>query len=288
VDQEREISAEPGSYDFRRVSTTALIPAFGRGEYSDIPWAKEMLAFLRARGLTPEGGLWNERGAQNYAPFFESRFKSVNRILAERGARQVLELAAGLSPRGMDFAQRGIVFVEADLAESSELKRGIVTALCGAVPPNLHLCVASVIDSAEFRQCCGVFSDGPVAVATEGLLRYLTFHEKKLLSANVRELLTRHGGFWVTTDIHLRQWARGHRRVTSRQRETELLGRDLDPNYFEDVGHAQRFFEECGFAVDSRPLLEGIRESVITLPMAPDDLLAELNDRRTFVLTCTG
>lgn len=273
------------SYDFRRISVTALIPAFGRGEYTDIPWAKEMLAFLRARGLTPDGGPWTESAAENYAPFFEARFKSVNRILDERGATQVLELAAGLSPRGMDFAQRGVVYVEADLADSSEFKREVVTAVCGKVPENLHLCTASVIDKAEFRGCCAVFSDGPVAVSAEGLLRYLTFAEKKLLCANVRELIEKHGGFWVTTDIHLRHWAHGHRRLPSHQREKGKLGRDLDPNYFDDLDHAQKFFEECGFAVDSRPLLEEIRERVISLPMAPEDLLAELNDRRTFVLT---
>jgi len=273
------------SYDFRRVSQTALIPAFGRGEYTDIPFANEMLAFLRTRGLTPDGGPWSESAAQNYAPFFEARFKSVNHILEERGATQVLELAAGLSPRGMDFARRGILYVEADLAESSEFKREAVTAVCGQMPPNLHLCASSVIDSTEFRQCSAAFSDGPVAVANEGLLRYLTFGEKRHLCANVRELLVRHGGFWVTPDIHLRHWAQGHRRVASRQRETEQLGRDLDPNYFDDLHHAQTFFEECGFAVDSRPLLEGIRDHVISLPMAPEALLAELNDRRTFVLT---
>ena len=282
MDPGREIT-EP--YDFRRVSPTALIPAFGRGEYSDIPWAKEMVAFLRERGLTPESGPWSERAAQNYAAFFESRFKSVNRVLGERGATQILELAAGLSPRGMDFAQRGVVYVEADLAESCEFKREVVKAVCGAMPANLHLCAASVIDSAEFRRCCAVFGEGPVAVATEGLLRYLTFAEKELLCANVRELLEKHGGFWVTTDIHLRHWARGHRRVESRQREREQLGRDLDPNYFDDVEHARRFFGECGFRVDARPLLEGIRGRVLSLPMAPEDLMAELNDRRTFVLT---
>lgn len=276
------------SYDFRRVSVTALIPAFGRGEYSDIPWANEMVVFLRGRGLTPEGGPWSETAARSYAAFFEARFKCVNNILEERGATQVLELAAGLSPRGMDFAQRsGIVYVEADLAESSEFKREVVREVCGGVPANLHLCAASVIDSAEFRECCAVFSEDAVGVATEGLLRYLTFDEKRILCANVRELLEDHGGFWVTTDIHLRQWARGHRRVASRQRETEQLGRDLDPNYFDDVDHARTFFEECGFKVESRPLLEGIRERVASLAMAPEDLLAELNDRRTFVMTVT-
>lgn len=271
-------------YDFRRVSVTALIPAFGRGEFTDIPWAKEMLAYLRARALTPDGGPWSESAAHNYAPFFEARFKSVNHVLEERGAAQVMELAAGLSPRGMDFAQRGVVYVEADLAESIEFKREVVTAVLGRIPADLHLCAASVLDRAEFRQCCELFSNGPVAVTTEGLLRYLTFAEKTQLAANVHELLSKHGGFWVTTDIHLRTFAHGHRRLVRREQEKESLGRDLDPNYFDDLDHAQRFFEGCGFAVDSRPLLEGIRDRVLSLDLAPEELLSELNERRTFVL----
>jgi hypothetical protein len=36
--------------------------------------------------------------------------------------------------------------------------------------------------------------------------------------------------------------------------------------------------------VESRPLLEGIRDRVISLPNAPAELAAELNDRRVFVL----
>lgn len=263
---------------------TALIPAFARGELTDIPWAKETLACLRARGSSLSGGPWNERAAHNYAPFFEARFKAVNRILEERGATQVLELAAGLSPRGMDLARKGIVYVEADLADSIELKREVVKAVLGGEPANLFLCEASVLDGGELSRCCAAFrEDRPVAITAEGLLRYLTFDEKTRLCANVRDILSRYGGFWVTTDIHLRHWARQQSPINSAT-ETESLGRNLDPNYFDDLEHARTFFEGCGFEVDSRPLLEGIRDRVVSLPMAPDALVSELTDRRVFVL----
>lgn len=270
-------------YDFRRVSATALVPAFGRGELTDIPFAKEMLTCLRTKGVTLSGGPWSERATHEYAAFFESRFKSVNSILEEYGATQILELAAGLSPRGMDFAQRGITYVEADLAESMESKREIIISMLGHIPANLHLCAASVVDRAGFMACAAAFGQEPVAVTTEGLLRYLTFEEKEHLAANVRELLVRHGGMWITTDIHLRSWAR-RRSPIRREQETEHLGRDLDPNYFDDLEHAQAFFEKCGFAVEPRPLLEGIRDRVVSLKYAPEELVAELNDRRTFIL----
>jgi len=76
----------------------------------------------------------------------------------------------------------------------------------------------------------------------------------------------------------------GARPPLPRLNETERLGRNLDPNYFDDLEHARAFFEGCGFEVESRPLLEGIRETVISLPNATEELLAELNDRKTFTL----
>jgi len=271
-------------YDFNRVSQTALIPAFARGEYTDIPWAKEMLSYLRSNDAGIAEGPWGDRAVGAYASFFEARFKSVNQVIDESGYRQVLELAAGLSPRGMDFAQRGFTYVEADLADSSALKREIAAAVLGQVPAGLHLCPANVLDRAGLRACCTAFAPKPVAVATEGLLRYLTFEEKRQLAGGVREILSGYGGLWVTTDIHLRRWAQGHRGIVNRRMETERLGRDLAPNYFEDLDHARTFFEECGFQVESRPLLEGIRDGIMSLANASDELIAELEERRTFVL----
>ena len=270
-------------YDFRRVSVTALIPAFARGEYTEIPWAKEMLAILRARGAELSAGPWTKDAPGQYASWFEARFRAVSRLLEEKRATQVLELAAGFSPRGMDFAERGLVYVEADLAESIALKREIVSAILGSVPENLHLCAASVIDRTQLLACCSAFVSGrPVAVTTEGLLRYLTFEEKTQLAANVHEILRRYGGWWITPDIHLKGWAE-RQSATYHQGEREILGRSLDSNYFADLDHARRFFEGCGFAVDSRPLLEGIRDQ-ITAPQN-EEQGAWLNELRLFVLT---
>jgi O-methyltransferase involved in polyketide biosynthesis len=271
-------------YDFRQVSPTALIPAFARAENTGIPWAKETVEFLLTKGLEAPGGSAGEPAIKDYAAFFESRFKAVNAVLAEQKSGQVLELAAGLSPRGMEMSQRGIVYVEADLDDSIALKREVVTAVLGSVPASLQLCPVNVLDAKALRDCCSVFDNSAVAITTEGLLRYLTFDEKKQLGAIVHGILALHGGFWVTTDIHLRQWAMGHRRLVNRKMETERLGRSLDANYFDDLDHARRFFEECGFRVEERPLLEGVRDQVHSLPTAPDELAAELNARRAFIL----
>ena len=36
-------------YDFRLIAVTAVLPAFARGEFTDIPWAKEVLGWLNAK-----------------------------------------------------------------------------------------------------------------------------------------------------------------------------------------------------------------------------------------------
>jgi len=272
------------AYDFRQVSVTAFVVAYARGLYTDIPLAKEMFAVLRDRGATLSGTPWSEQKGREFAPFVDARFRAVSRLIQEKDATQVLELAAGLSPRGMDLAQRGMVYVEADLPDSTVMKREIVTAILGSVPANLHLCPASVVDRAQLLACCSPFDAArPLAIATEGLLRYLTFDEKAQLAANVHEILSRYGGWWITPDIHLRKWMVARQTPAHRESESATLGRDLDPNYFDDLDHAHAFFEGNGFTVDSRPLLAGL-EGQVALP-EKEDRMAELNERRVFIVT---
>ncbi len=270
------------AYDFRRVSVTALVTAFARGEHTSIPWAKEIAAALRQRGASLPDGPWSE-GARDIATFLDARFRAVNRLLDEKSPTQVLELAAGLSPRGMELAPRGVVYVEVDLAESITMKREVVTAVLGSVPSSLHLSAASVVDRAQLLASCAPFDiRQPVAVTTEGLLRYLTFEEKTHLAETVHQILRQYGGWWITPDIHLKAWAR-RQTAAYRQTELEMLGRNIESNYFADLDHARQFFEDCEFAVDSRPLLEGVRDQI--LPLRLEDQITELNDRRIFVLT---
>ena len=269
-------------YDFRRVSVTALVPAFARGEHTEIPWAKEMLAVLQERGASLSGGPWSEYSVNDYAPLFDARFRAVTRLIELKGATQVLELAAGLSPRGMELARRGILYVEADLDESIAMKREVIAAILGELPENLHLCSASVIDRAQLLACCSPFArDRPVAITAEGLLRYLTFEEKTHLAAIVYEILERYGGWWITPDIHLQSWAQ-RQSQRYREHERELLGRSLASNYFSDLEHAQAFFENCGFSVESLPLMEGIGDQIS--PFHNEEVMRELNDRRIFVV----
>lgn len=255
-----------------------------RGEFTDIPFARELLEHLKPQLPSTEG--LPSGGLRSYTPFFEARYKSVSRILIEQGAKQILELAAGFSSRGMEWSQRADfqdgVYVETDLPDMIENKRSIVTAILGSIPANLNLCCASVLNRSELEHACSSFRKARVAVTTEGLLRYLTFPEKEQLAANVAAILRQFGGTWITPDIHLRQWMKEHTGTRLHQRLANDLGRDVEPNYFDDLAHARSFFERCGFTVEERPLMEGIE--VGTLAAASADMLKQLEERRTFVL----
>jgi O-methyltransferase involved in polyketide biosynthesis len=271
-------------YDFERVSATALGPVIARGEYSDIPFAREILAYLRERSLEPPDEFL--KGIRAQAPFFEARFKAVSRILAELQATQIFELASGFSPRGLDPAFGGLAYVEVDLPKMIEQKREIVTALLGSIPSHLKFCRASVLNYDELAQGLRHFRKEPVAVTSEGLLRYLTFDEKAQLAENVKSILHIYGGAWITPDIHLKKWAPENRPGSSTDWSfAALLGRDIKPNYFDDFVHARSFFEGCGFQVEERPLLEGIRGRVISLPLGAPELVAELESRRIYTMT---
>jgi hypothetical protein len=84
----------------------------------------------------------------------------------------------------------------------------------------------------------------------------------------------------------LKKWAPENRPGSSTDWSfAALLGRDIKPNYFDDFVHARSFFEGCGFQVEERPLLEGIRGRVISLPLGAPELVAELESRRIYTMT---
>jgi O-methyltransferase involved in polyketide biosynthesis len=277
------------AYDFERISFTALGPVIGRGEFTDIPFAKEILDHIKNTVINDPSVYPSAeflKGIRDHAAFFEARFKAVSRILVERQATQIVELASGYSPRALDPAFRGARYVEVDLPKMIELKRAIVTALLGSIPDHLQFCSASVLDRDELSRGLAHLGNAPVAVIAEGLLRYLTFEEKTLLAGNVRHILSPHGGVWITPDIHLRKWVRERRPEAGIDWNfQEQLGRDLNPNYFDSFAHARSFFEGCGFRVEEQPLLEGIRDRIVSLPLSSPEFLAELEHRRIFIMT---
>ena len=245
---------------FAKISLTAKLTAYMR-QFTDIPFAQDIANLVRAKKafdqllrryhLRPENLHW-------YAPIFEARHKSIGAMIRRSGARQILELAAGLSSRGLAMtADSGLRYVETDLEELIAEK----TALIGAITrrhrllprDNLRVLAANALDREQLLGATKSLRPGlPVTVIHEGLLQYLSSSETETVARNVHEILGSFGGVWITPDLSLKSDSAN---VSDQQKLfqriiAEATDRTMYNNVFENVEHVTDYFKRMGFQVE--------------------------------------
>src|ERR1041385_1494837 len=84
-----------------KISPTAWGVAFRR-TFTDIPLSKEIFEALEEirKKDSHQTEDFQRTSLTDLAPYFEARYKMINHLLEQTGQTQVLELAAGMSPRG--------------------------------------------------------------------------------------------------------------------------------------------------------------------------------------------
>jgi O-methyltransferase involved in polyketide biosynthesis len=246
--------------EFDPISVTARLAAHMR-RFSGLPFAEEVAERLRARdtfdallrdhGLSPDELLW-------YAPVFELRYRSVTAAIRALGATQVLELASGVSLRGLEMTRDpAITCVETDLPELTGEKAGLIADLRRAhhLPDhgNLHVAAANALDASELAAAAERLRPGaPTAIVTEGLLLYLSREEMETVARNVRALLDRYPGAWITSDFPIRADVGD---VSERQRRFRDIvagatERRMYDNAFADAGELARFLAAAGLSAE--------------------------------------
>ena len=258
---------ENGDHD--RISPTAKITAYWRS-LSDIPFSQEIAQAVDAESTARQmlGDRIVSMGTLSPS-IFEVRYKSINRGLARTGLTNVLELACGLSPRGLEIAAKGGVYVGTDLPEMLTESASLMTAIAGRdkVPlDNLHFHAANVLDREALEHAAAHFRKERFAICNEGLLMYLNREEKVVTARNIRELLLRNGGHWITTDIVFRALRDSVRTLFSLETRkalapvlkafAEKTGRDIHANDFANKAEAVAFFEKEGFSIEEFPVYD--------------------------------
>lgn len=128
------------------------------------------------------------------------RHVAIDHVVRAARRPRILELAAGLSRRGLTFSEDATVdYVEVDRPAVLEAKRALLSRTAegrrALARPNLRLLGADVIETplAELSP-----PDGrPLAVIAEGLLMYLQVEAQRSLVGRVRERLADGGGTFV-------------------------------------------------------------------------------------------
>ena len=233
---------------YREIIPTAILTAYPR-TFSDIPYSQEIFDELQRH----YGELDDSLIVDRLAVELEARSKLIDRLLAETGASQVLEIAAGFSSRGLVFAaQPDTQYVELDLPDLAELKTQIVGNIAH-IPENLHILGGNALRLSDFDEASQYFDTGkPVVVVNEGLLRYLTFDEKAQVASNIRGLLERFGGIWISGDGATKSF-RDSQNKNVPSVNTTLMNttkRNNVGNAFESQEHFREFFGNLGFTVE--------------------------------------
>ena len=248
------------SSTFAPISLTAKLTAYMR-QFTDIPFARDVAelvqakaAFenlLRDRHLKPDDLTW-------YAPILELRYKSITEMIRRSGAGQILELASGLTLRGLAMtADPGLDYVETDLDELTGGKSALISEISRrhrlSVRNNLRTLAANALERENLAAATENFRPGqPIAIVHEGLLQYLTATETETVARNIHDLLEKFGGVWITPDFSMKADAAtvSEQQKQFRQIVASATDRTMYNNAFNDTEHLNAYFGRLGFQVE--------------------------------------
>jgi len=256
---------------YEKIGPTAWGVARFRAQ-ADIKYAQEIfdeLAILIKPTHPLEVEYIRRSKESNIAPQLEARYKLINQLLATSKTNQILEMASGLSPRGLTMTEEdpSLCYVEVDLPEMVETKKRLIQTLVDkniAKPQNnLHIEDGDVLDADYLMATTRYFKTGPIAIINEGLLRYMNFDQKAIVAKNVRTLLEKFGGVWITSDITLPRVLEHHEESKlNRGLIKALSGIDIERNAFENEPAAIEFFKNLGFTIERHSFLEVIDDLI--------------------------
>ena len=226
-------------------------------------------------------------------PFFESRYRILDKLIGQTGIQKILEVAAGFAPRSLIWTENpAVTYVEVDLPFKIGQKREVVNTLIDQLKINprtsLYFEEGDVLDMGDLsRAVKHLGHNGPIIIANEGLLRYLTHDQKKIVAENFKKLLERFGGYWITPDINLAEsFQTNPLHVTYTDKIQSRLGTDINANVFKSIAEGKAFFEDLGFTVEEHSFMEVANEIVCAerINMSDDKIKELIGWRVAFVM----
>ncbi|MFA7253392.1 MAG: class I SAM-dependent methyltransferase [Patescibacteria group bacterium] len=260
--------------DFESVIPTAILTAYPR-TLTDIPYAKEVFNVLN-KDKIPSNLIVDKLAVE-----LEARYKLISKLLEESNINQILELASGYSTRGLDLTVRNdqMSYVELDLPQVGDKKIEILKTFT-TIPKNLHVISGNALNKEDVDKCEQYFDEeSQIAIANEGLLRYLNFDEKKHVATNIRNLLSKHGGLWITCDATPRKFiANQDANLPDFNKSLSKISDRNNASWrFSNIGHVKEFFDEIGFAIESVHPLSEVKEE-LTSPKTLDLNARQVDD----------
>lgn len=230
--------------DFDSICPTAIITAYPK-IYTNIKYSKEIYSYL-SQNVSLDNITLNKM----LAPEIEARYKLIDKLFEQNNIEQVIELAAGYSSRGLEYANRGIKYIEIDLKQVIDIKKKIILDINKEVS-NLEFIEADVTNSMLSDIVLKkIDKTKPVAIISEGLFRYLTWNEKEKVVKNIFNILSVTNGCWITCDI-TPKGLKETQNIINTNLNYELnnvTDRNKLNDRFENIEHINKFMKEKGFS----------------------------------------
>jgi len=254
---------------------TAIMTAYPK-TLTDIPYSLEIFNHIKKIN---GGEIKPAFTRDDLAPVIEARHKLTDKMVRHANTSQILDIASGFSPRGLSFsALPNAVCVEIDLPEMAEMKKGTLNSFT-KIPDNLHILGGNALNYDDIAHASDFFNPNKnVAIVAEGLLRYLDFNEKAMVANNVRRVLEKFCGVWISCDFTLKQYllSQNHNIKNHTNNIVSVTNNNLLNNSFEDIKHIVDFFANLGFDMEFHEFDEVMDELVSPkqLDYSPDRLTA--------------
>ena len=216
---DRELLERVNPVSKTAVPTLAMLARAGYGDAQTI---------LSRLGVRPEdyaqGKEMDELNKYCHLIVREFRYVTLNRLIAESGMPCVFDLPCGYTPRAIEVADMGKRYVGGDLAVVVESLRPVLEGMLS--PERCEAVSLAVVDATNYDSMLAAVEDvrGPLCVATEGLMMYLTNEERKVFLQNMRRLLAAKGGCWINADAETMVYYRAvYHTVAGAEKAMELI-----------------------------------------------------------------
>jgi O-methyltransferase involved in polyketide biosynthesis len=211
---------------------------------------------------------------------FESRYLSIDHLLEDLPALNILELSSGYSFRGLDtINKKDVYYIDTDLPDIIAEKEALMIALKNQenlTKGKIELLPLNALDEKQFQKTIDRFPDGPIVIINEGLLMYLDLREKEQLCRIIHKILERRGGYWITADIYVRKQLENPAIKLSKKAKEFFEQHHLEENKFPTFREAEEFFRMMGFSIDKEAMIEPSKLSSLQYFLkntTPDELI---------------
>jgi O-methyltransferase involved in polyketide biosynthesis len=223
------------------------------------PWLATREGRAMYASLHPLMRVSGALGGPSLETYLLARHRAIDALLQNaierHGVTQVIEVAAGLSPRGWRFATRygdRLTYIEADLPAMAERKRRALDRI-GSLSGDHRVVELDALREHGPRSLAAVAGDldsgRGLAIITEGLLGYLPTGAVLDLWTRFAETLARFPSGRYVSDLHLRSTQSPAVRAFRVALSAFVRGRVY--LHFDDAADAERRLHASGFATAS-------------------------------------